>query len=184
MSYFFHDPYGSFSHGQVQNHYQQKSVGGSRTYDAGKDAYGRDHRTYEGQPTRHYVSNETMEHYGVNPDQYAHAQALTDGQNYRMGDTSTNGRDTRLDNAFIGSVFRGQGDDYNAHELTQSSKSGNAGMNYQQQGAALGKRFEKAKDMYALTGDTKFYEMAKDYKKVASDNLTVDGRQWRMPKKK
>jgi hypothetical protein len=169
---------------------QTKSYGGARAYDAGLNAYRNDHRVYPGQNeeersqvTRHIVSNETMEHYGVNPQNYALAQNLTGGVNYRMGSTYTNDRDRRLDNAFIGEVFRGQGSGYDAFELTRPSGTGNPGLSYQQQGNALGQRFEAAKRMYALTGDRQFYNMALDFKNVARENLTVDGRQWRMPKK-
>ena len=100
----------------------------SRDYDAGKNAYGREYRAWAGQNARHILADDLLGHYGANPQRYADAQQASGGMNYRMGSTATNGRDTRIDNGIIGSVFRNQGGGYDAYALTQAS-SRHSGMN-------------------------------------------------------
>lgn len=151
----------------------------SRMFDYGKKTYGDDNRAYAGQQARHYLGNDLLEHYGANTSnyqQFAH-------QNYRMGNSSTNGRDTRLDNAIIGEVFTGTrfdgGGGYNAYDLTTSTRS-NRGLSYQQQLDGIGARFETAKSAYAETGEHKYYMMQKDLRSIAEIHLDADLRGFRL----
>ena len=152
----------------------------SRQFDYGKDSYGQDNRAYAGQQTRHILGNDLLEHYGANPTNYQQFAS----QNYRMGNSATNGRDSRLDNAIIGNEFSGTrfdgGCGYNAYDLTKNSSGGNRGMSYQQQLNGIGARFDAAKTAYAETGEHKYYMMQRDLRNIADDHLDADLRCFRM----
>jgi hypothetical protein len=111
------------------------------------------------------------------------AQFFSGGSNYRMGNSSTNGRDTRLDNQMFNSIFHSvngrETGMYNAQTLTRDTAR-NTGLNRQQQVNGIGARFEAAKTMYELTNEHKYYMMQRDFKQIANDNFNVDNRQWRM----
>jgi hypothetical protein len=155
----------------------------SRQFDYGKNSYGQDNRVYGGQQARHYLGNDLLEHYGANPSNY---KQFAD-QNYRMGTSSTNGRDTRLDNAIIGEVFNGTrfdgGNGYNAQDLTRPTGS-NRGMSYQQQLNGIGARFDTAKTAYAETGEYKYFMMQKDLRDIAEEHLDADLRGFRLSSRK
>jgi len=154
----------------------------SRDYDAYKNSYGNAHRSYAGQQTRHILGNDLLSHYGASTSRYADAQRSTEGINYRMGGVATNGRDTRIDNAVISTVFAGQrGGGYDAYALANNCSHS---ISYQRQADALGQRFDTAKAMYQQTGEHKYFMMCRDFRAVADNNLQVDLRQWRMPGKK
>mmetsp|Transcript_26301 Transcript_26301/g.44382 ORF Transcript_26301/g.44382 Transcript_26301/m.44382 type:complete len:154 (-) Transcript_26301:226-687(-) len=148
----------------------------SRQFDHGKYAYGQEHRSYHGQNARHYLGNDMLEHYGANPNNYQEFS----GSNYRMGNTRTNGRDTRLDNQIIGEVFSGFGSGYDAYGLTQRSASGHTGLSYQQQLDGVGARFDTAKAAYEATGEYKYYMIQKDLRDIAGEHLNGDMRQFRL----
>lgn len=141
-----------------------------RPYDAGKNAYARDHRTSSAQQTRHIVANVTMEHYGVSTSRYA----AVGGGNYRMGSAATNVRDRLVDNAFHREVFGLGSGCYDPAALA------GRGVSRQQQLDALGTRFDHSKAMYNAGGGHQFKMMMQDYRQVASDRLGADLRQFRM----
>ena len=144
----------------------------SRAFDQGKNAYGAEHRAYAGQNARHILGNDFLEHYGANPNNYgAYCH-----DNYRMGDTAVNGRDTRLDNAIIGEVFSDAGhrQGYDAQRLA------NGGISRQQQLDRVGARFDMAKQAYQATGEHKYLMMQKDLRMIADQHLDADLRGFRL----
>jgi hypothetical protein len=137
-----------------------------RPFDAGKTAYGKAHRPHSvGQQTRHILGDDLLQHYGTSECRYADVQKQLGNHavNYRMGTTSTNGFDTRIDNRLIGTLFTGPqvevAPKYKTYDATVLARGedGARKISYKRQGEMLGARFETAKDLYSRTGEHKYY---------------------------
>ena len=146
----------------------------ARPFDHGKARYRREHMTDSEQETRHILADNLLQHYGAKPENYA---TISDS-NYRMGSTATNTRDRRLDAAIVHEVFE-PGRSYDAARLAKPSGSC-AGLSYQQQRDAIGRRFDMARQAYEETGEYKYYMMQKDLRDIASEHLDADLRQFRL----
>lgn len=120
--------------------------------------------------TRHVLAVKLLEHYAPDAAEYARvAQDI----NYIMGSRELNrSKDKCVDNGLLRALNGGEFD----------SKVMAAKVSYQQQGDLLGLRFDRAIEMYESTGNAVYLRMAKDIKGVASENLHIDKREWRMPK--
>lgn len=145
----------------------------SRAFDHGKNSYKREHQVSSDQHTKHYLSNDMLLHYGANPVKYREHSS----NNYRMGSSASNGRDTRIDNMLIGEHFRDQGRGYDAQHLASG------GISYNQQLQAIGNRFDRAKQAYESTGEYKYYMMQKDHRHTADVHLQADLRGFRLSRR-
>jgi hypothetical protein len=94
-----------------------------------------------------------------------------------MGDSLTNGRDSRVDNAIVREVFGIGGSSYDSRRLAQG------GVNYQQQRDRIGARFDAAKEGYASTGERRYLEIQRDMRDIAGSHLDADLRQFRMSRR-
>jgi hypothetical protein len=143
----------------------------SRKFDHGKDAYKKAHKVSKEQQTKHYLGDNLMGHYGVNPEKYRNHSY----SNYRMGSVSSNGRDTKIDNALIREHFSDQGKGgYDAKKLVRK------GITMNQQLQAVGHRFDQAKIGYELTGHYKYFIMQKDFRDTAGKHLNGDLRSFKL----
>lgn len=144
----------------------------SRKFDYGRENYGNEHRSHEGQQTKHYLAHATLQHYGAKPENYREFAE----HNYRMGSRESNTRDRLIDNALIGEYFRDEGPGYDAQRLAAQ------GISYGQQLQAIGKRFNMARGAYETTGEYKYYMMQKDLRDAASTHLDGDLRGFHLSK--
>ena len=150
----------------------------SRNYDHGKYAYGQDHRAYAGQQALHILGDDLLGHYGANPGNYQQWSNL----NYRMGASSVNGRDTRVDNAIISEVFSGTR--FDGRGGYDSAALAVGGINRQQQLDRVGARFDAAKTAYQATGEYKYFMMQNDLRDIAGTHLGADLRGFRLSSRK
>jgi hypothetical protein len=151
-----------------------KGKGGQRPFDAGKDEYKADHPGLSGRQTRHIIANSLLERYNADPNEYAlHAKDI----NYRMGGRRLNlSKDKLVDNGLTREIFKEGTGSYNAEYIAKK------GVSYQQQGDLLGLRFDRLGEFYAKTHNPLYRQMMEDVRSVAKNNLSVDLREWKLPK--
>ena len=149
----------------------------SRPFDGGKNAYGNEHRNKDkDQQVLHTLGDDLLQHYGADSKNYE----TYSGENYRMGDSSVNGRDTKVDNAIIGSTFADPGrikeKDYDASELAKKD------VNSQQQLRRIGNKFDVAQTAYKETGEAVYRDIREDLRDIADNDLDADKREFHLPK--
>jgi len=151
-----------------------KGKGGQRPFDAGKDEYRAEHPGLSGRQTRHIIANSLLERYNADPNEYAlHAKDI----NYRMGGRRLNlSKDKLVDNGLIREIFKEGTGSYNAEYIAKK------GVSYQQQGDLLALRFDRLGEFYAKTHNPLYRQMMEDVRSVAKNNLSVDLREWKLPK--
>ena len=132
----------------------------SRTYDAGKDAYGRAHRDYSGQHVRHLLANAILEEVGADVEAYARE---AENYNYRMGGEQTNLHvDKIIDNGIMAKI-----QDTGAYDAKKIAKE--VGISYDQQFGHIGTRFDAAKNMYSATNDSAYKRIMHVLHDIAHD---------------
>lgn len=148
-----------------------------RTYDSGKNQYAKDKRVDSSQHTRHILPDKLLGHYQALPDLYAdNAEHL----NYRMGSSSTNGRDTQFDKQWENHI---NGKGFDKSKLYKGTKTNN-GMSNQQQLNALTARAVATRNMYQMTADESYLQMNRDLKDICKQNYNTDMRSFPSIRKK